>query len=330
MTTRSRILARSKDPTVAPSLRPVAFVARRPGPLEHRGRATSALVSLVIALQTGCRSTAGSPPLATCDESPGALYQRRIAPLLATDRPSTCNACHAGGIKLTDFARTTPCESMACLEQAGLVNLDSPESSVLLGWIRRADAATPAVSQALVDEEHDGFLEWIRHEAECRSCSNTECPDPAPAQCAVDWGEGGATGKDTPEIVSWDEMSDPGGCEQATIDALFRGTIYQHRDRCAPCHFVDDEGATASAPRFFSEKGGCQVGSLASETNILSRQLVDVEYSDASLLLLKPLAESDGGLPHGGDDKFTLEGDSGYFAFRYWVRRYAECARQKD
>jgi hypothetical protein len=261
-----------------------------------------------------------------CDESPGALYERRIAPLLSTDRPSTCNACHAGGLELKDFARATPCESMACLEQAGLVNLDDPKSSVLLSWIRRADDANANVSQKLVDEEHDGFLEWIEHEAECQSCEGTPCPDAPRATCTSGGGEGGAHGQGQ----SLGPTDDPGDCERETLEELFRGTIYENRGRCYPCHFQELDTADPAAPRFFTEVGGCEIASLATQNNVLSRRLIDIEYPDASLLLMKPLAEVDGGLPHGGGDKFTLVGDAGYSAFRYWIRRYAECESAKN
>jgi len=210
---------------------------------------------------------------------------------------------------------------MACLEQAGLVNLSDPESSVLLSWIRRADDANANVRQKLVDEEHDGFLEWIRHEAECRSCASTACPDAPRPNCDVTFGEGGAAGAET----SYTASGDPGDCGRETLEKLFRGTIYANRGRCYPCHFDELEDAAPLAPKFFMERGGCEVGALATETNIIARKLIDVEYPEASLFLLKPLAEVDGGIAHGGHDKFTSEGDAGYDAFLYWVRRYAAC-----
>jgi hypothetical protein len=286
---------------------------------------------LFIAALASCKGEKSVPLPTACDESPGELYERRIRPLLSSDRPSTCNGCHAGGLNLSDFAKGTPCEAMACLKEAGLVNLSDPESSVLLSWIRRAEGATVAVSQDLVDEEHAGFLEWIRHEAECESCSGDVCPQAPTASCGSPLvGHGGQPGaEEAPPIPSWSETTDPGGCDPATLDALFRGTIYDNRGRCYPCHFVEEPEAARNAPRFFTEVGGCQVGSLASQLNILSGGWVDFDQPEASLLLLKPLAEADGGLPHGGDDKFTLEGDSGFSAFQHWILRYSACERVK-
>jgi hypothetical protein len=44
------------------------------------------------------------------------------------------------------------------------------------------------------------------------------------------------------------------------------------------------------------------------------------------LILQKPLAEFQGGLEHGGHDKFVSGGsDSAYNAFLYFVTRYAAC-----
>lgn len=205
---------------------------------------------------------------------------------------------------------------MACLVADGLVNLDRPEASVLLSWIERAGGTGPLVTERMVLEEYTGFLEWIQHEAECRSCEKEKCGKASEPLC----------GRAEDNGNSFDQETDPLGCDRETLEALFRGTVYRDRDRCIPCHFMEEEAAVSRAPRFFTERGGCGVGSLASMNAILDRGLVDLKKPAESLLILKPLAESDGGAVHEGGDKFLKENDDHYDSFLYWVTRYADCA----
>ncbi|MDC0673735.1 hypothetical protein [Nannocystis radixulma] len=54
--------------------------------------------------------------------------------------------------------------------------------------------------------------------------------------------------------------------------------------------------------------------------NVLDGGLVDLTDPSASLLLLKPLAESAGGVMHGGGDKFHDLTD-----FKAWIEHEAAC-----
>jgi hypothetical protein len=55
---------------------------------------------------------------------------------------------------------------------------------------------------------------------------------------------------------------------------------------------------------------------------------LDVVEPNASLLLLKPLAEAEGGVMHGGHDKFADAEDPSYVDFLYWLEREAKCAQE--
>jgi hypothetical protein len=59
--------------------------------------------------------------------------------------------------------------------------------------------------------------------------------------------------------------------------------------------------------------------------NVVEAGLVNVEQPEQSLLLLEPLAEGGGGVPHGGHEKFSPGSDPGYDNFVYWLKRYAAC-----
>jgi len=273
-----------------------------------------------LALGLGVGASAGAcesyvqAEYSVCASSPGELYQQRILPLLSAEDPDSCGACHASGVKLSDFVRGTPCEAMACLEQQGLVKLDAPEESVLLSWIGRVPPDSPLVDQWVVEEEKAAFLEWIEHEAECQSCAGTVCPDPAPTGCAAD------------ERVenAYDAETDPGDCSDETLERLFRGTVFLWRARCGPCH-IDGAQSSANAARFFFQDGDCAVASLASLRRIEGMGLIDFDEPLQSLLLLKPLAIKDGGVPHGGHDKIVASNDRAFDSYTHFLNRYGAC-----
>lgn len=263
-----------------------------------------------------CESFVLAPP-GECSASPGALYEKRIAPLLVAERPDSCGACHASGVQLSDFVRGNACEAMACLQEQGLVRLDAPEESVLLSWIGRVPPDSPLIDAEIVEEERTAFLQWFQYEAVCQKCAETECPDPAPTGCAADKRVESA----------YDANTDPGDCSDETLERLFRGTVFLWRARCAPCH-IEGAKSSADAARFFFQDGDCGVASLASLLRIEALGLIDVEEPLQSLLFLKPLAELDGGVKHGGHDKIVADNDRAFDAYTHFLNRYGECKAQ--
>lgn len=238
------------------------------------------------------------------------LFDKRIAPLLATDRPKTCNTCHLSGVDLAMFVQGDACQTMACLDARGLVDLSDPASSVVLGWISRADPASPLIDQAVIDEEYSGFLAWIEATAECGLCYTGEAPCGEPVEVVCD--------ADDPEQ---DVHEDPGDCSPVTREALFRHDVYAWRDRCYPCHVDNKE---FEAPKWIAT-GPCELASLETMRNVFERGLINFDDPASSLLLLKPLAGSAGGVEHGGGDKFHDLTDPAYLDFRAWIEREVAC-----
>jgi hypothetical protein len=127
-------------------------------------------------------------------------------------------------------------------------------------------------------------------------------------------------------LASYSQNTDPGDCDRTTIERLFRGTAYAERGRCSPCHYREETKAAPDAPRWLTRTGDCQIAALATLRNIEGSGYIDVDEPEQSLILQKPLAEFQGGLEHGGHDKFVSGGsDSAYNAFLYFVTRYAAC-----
>jgi hypothetical protein len=254
-------------------------------------------------------TSTGAP--SDCAAESDALFNQRIAPLLATDRPKTCNTCHLSGVDLEMFVQDSACQTMACLDARGLVDLVDPPNSTVLQWISRADPDSPLIDQKVIDEEYQGFLAWIEATAACGLCYTGDAPCGAPTEVKCE--------ADDPADDAWE---DPGDCSDLTREALFRHKVYAWRDRCYPCHLDSSE---FDAPKWLAS-GACELASLTTMRDVLERKLVDLDDPSASLLLLKPLAESAGGVEHGGGDKFHDLDDAAYLDFRAWIEREAACA----
>lgn len=94
------------------------------------------------------------------------VYRQRIEPLIQDERPASCNRCHLKGIDLSAFVRADACQSMACLIEKDMVDLEHPRQSGILALIDRARGGpTPAIAEA----EYEGFLAWIEYSARCHA-----------------------------------------------------------------------------------------------------------------------------------------------------------------
>lgn len=252
-------------------------------------------------------------------ESGLSLYQKRIEPLLLDERPKSCNQCHLSGVDLALFLREDPCTSMACLKNQGLVNFEDPESSVVLAWIDRANPESDLITDQVIREERDGFLEWITFNATCgeRVCGSIQdaCApvDGSPSNCEVG--------------VDVRKLHDAPGedCSSRSLEQLFLQNVYAWRGRCFPCHFEGAASEKLGAPVWVDDAGNCETASLRTMHNVFRRHLVDMVTPLESKLLLKPLAVSKGGVEHGGGDKFHNRDDQAYQDFEAWILRAADC-----
>jgi len=280
------------------------------------GMLSAACVAAAVASASAC-GEADESSLPRCDESSTTLFEERVLPLLVDDQPKSCNQCHLSGIDLAAIVRDDPCEAMACLVADRLVDLSHPERSTILEWIRRADSQSELITEEVIELEYQSFLEWIELEARCRSCAGTPCGRREnPTYCQP---------VDTPKAAT-DTSSLAGDCSDKALEQLFLETVYASRGRCYPCHFTTNS-SIADAPKWIEQEGSCEAASLMTMRNVIQAGYVDLEEPARSLLLIKPLAERDGGVPHGGHDKFRIEGDPSYENFLAWVTEYAACER---
>jgi hypothetical protein len=288
-----------------------------------RGLASFLLVSIIA-----CAVDAGEAvPIeerACTDDEALAVFRERIEPLMSDDRVSTCNECHLSGIDLTLYAQADPCATMACMVEQGVVDLESPDDSLVLAWIERATPASELITEDVIKAEHDGMRDWIRYSARC---GQTVCP-PIDNPC----GSTAVEPCEVPPSAATEGrrmFADPGDCREVTLEAAFDALVYSWRGRCFPCHFDSHPDETPEAPKWVHD-GACGIGAVETMHNLLALGDIDVRHPEESMLLLKPLAESVGGVEHGGGDKFHDTQDPAYQDFVAWLQRWAACHRQPD
>lgn len=116
----------------------------------------SACEGQAVAPRESSTATTQGEGTSSSSSSTGAveLRQRAGRHLRQTDRaaagdqpPKTCNTCHLSGVDLQMFVRETPCQTMACLDARGLVDLADPTRSVVLQWIAHADPAARSLAR---------------------------------------------------------------------------------------------------------------------------------------------------------------------------------------
>jgi hypothetical protein len=253
------------------------------------------------------------------DAGRNTLYQKRIAPLLAEERPSSCSQCHLAGVDLGLWVKDTPCQTMACMQQSGIVDLETPENSLILQWIGRAAPESNLITEQVIAEEREGMLEWIRESSACGPCWDgavDPCTGkvPSPEDCGVS--------EDDPQSYGFE---DPGDCSDRTLEALFLNSFFPHRMRCFPCHF----DGQVNDPEFPAPKwigvGDCAVASLTTFRRVTERGYIDVNAPEQSLWLLKPLDPALGGVEHGGGPKIHAKDEPTYVEMLRFATRWANC-----
>jgi hypothetical protein len=66
----------------------------------------------------------GTTVVGTCyTEELDETYSQYVEPFVSGSVPSSCSQCHMTGIDLSLYAQDTPCETMACMVDLGVVDL---------------------------------------------------------------------------------------------------------------------------------------------------------------------------------------------------------------
>lgn len=251
-------------------------------------------------------------------ESAGEVYERYVEPVMSDAHPQSCNQCHLSGVDLTMYLQDTPCQTMACMVDIGLVDLADPEASRILEFIAMAEPESDLITEDVVQREYDGFLAWIEYSAQCHDDACGEIEDPCLS---------GTDDNTLPEGI----QTPLGGCDETAIVDLFYNKIYHWSGRCLTCHYKGGEAAEDydTAPRFWDVHRDSETDSIAAAGrtmyNLIGLGDVDTDNPLQSLLLTKPLREELGGVYHDGGPKIHDLEEQTYIDFALWLETYATC-----
>ncbi len=260
-----------------------------------------------------------------CADGPGEVFDRRIAPLLAQNRPSSCSKCHGAGVNLAAFVTGDACSSMACLVQMGMVNLERPRESALLEFIDRgySPGAETGVTDVMVANEWTGFLEWIEWSAACPE----QCESTGPAQCsapATPLIEDEEPEPEPVEVPALDLANYP--CTEEAQGLAFFEHVHPSTIRCAHCHAPDGALAGIGGARPWVDYRRSRAGSDQTMRNLYTLRAINYDTPMKSRVLMKPLSEGAGGIEHGGGGKFADRDDFMHVALLQWIRMQATCS----
>jgi hypothetical protein len=258
---------------------------------------------------------------AECLDRTSAIFDEKVAPLLASDQPKTCNQCHLSGIDMSLFVRDTMCETRACLYEYGLVDPDNVDDSLVLAWIARAHPDSELITEQVIQGELDGFKAFL---SQLTSCSNASCEGTKEATCstAAKGGSKCARADEPPDVTPTSEEL---GCSPVAIETAFRDNVYAWRGRCFPCHHSDQTLADKLAPRWLSVEGTCDAGAVQTLRTVIDAGYLNSDTPEDSLLLRKPLALAAGGVEHGGGEKFHDQTDFAYQSFLSFIQYWSSC-----
>ncbi|WP_425618645.1 hypothetical protein NA78x_002354 [Anatilimnocola sp. NA78] len=225
-----------------------------------------------------------------------AIFQKRIAPILQAQRPSSCSECHLSGVDLKDYIRPTQLETFAALRDGGLINVQEPAKSKLLQFIDRKPAKPSIVTEKVRAEESAAFRAWIFAAVKDATLIAAKPKD-------------GAIGpRLPPEVIRH--------ARQDRVLQSFVDNVWAEAGRCAACHSADRNQQQV-------KKHGEHISWIkladpqATLDHLLEHELIDLKQPEQSLLLLKPL----NAVEHGGGLKMT-KGDRTYTQFRRFIDDY--------
>lgn len=254
------------------------------------------LTLLVVSLSTAS--------LRAADETSAlALFDRRILPIMKSEKPSSCSECHLSGVNLRDYVRASQQETFASLVAEGLIDVKKPDDSKLLKFIARKPEKPNLVTDKVRQEEFAAFQAWVRAAVrDPKLLAARDAAAPIGPQLPV-------------EVVRH--------ARQDRVLASFIDNVWNEVGRCAGCHSPDRNKEQTS-------KHGAHISWIklsdprATLEHLLEHELIDVEHPEQSLLLRKPLMQ----VKHGGGQKMVV-GDRTHKQFRRFIDDYAATAHGK-
>lgn len=237
------------------------------------------------------------------DLSATQIFERRILPILRSQKASSCTECHFGGVEIRNYIREDQATTFAALRAQHLINLKSPEKSRLLTFIARRPDNEDKLIAKVRRSEYQTFRAWISAAARdpkllAAKSSNTKVGTELPM-----------------EVVRH--------MRRDRVLRSFVENIWSEMGRCVNCHSPNRN------KRLISEYGEQISWIVPGDPAATLQELVDggnidIEKPDESLVLFKPVGLED----HGGGPKFAA-GSRTDKNFRRFLTDYAAVVKGK-
>lgn len=304
------------------------------------------LAQLITATATLVVLVTGITPARSAEPSPLDLFNSRILPIFRSPKPASCIQCHLASVDLKNYILPSHEKTFASLRDQGLVDLDSPEKSKILGLIRMGekdlDNGARLIHAKMRQAEYQAFAAWLK--ACCNDPKLRSLPPLTAAQRARPARPN--------EVIRHARKS-------RVVDSFVRN-VWSQRMRCFPCHTPNDidannpkhQAAIKNMAKFRQQYPGLlekveifkktpeatldYLVSKSRQTPNRQRPLLDLKDPANSLLILKPLsklpkkradgtfhpASSGDPISHMGGLKMHKD-DQSYKAFVTWIADYS-------
>ncbi|GAB4148942.1 MAG: hypothetical protein Tsb009_22980 [Planctomycetaceae bacterium] len=231
------------------------------------------------------------------ETDPLKIFNRRILPIMQSNRSSSCTECHLSGVEIKDFILADQSKTFASLRQRGLIDVKNPDDSKILKFIARKPKKTNSLSEKIRLQELTAFRAWIR----------AAVKDPSLLKAAA--------GKDVvglklpPEVIRH--------ARKDRVMSSFVDNVWSQMGRCINCHSPDRNQRVA-------RKNGEQVSWIvprdpeATLKKLVDGGNIDLANPEKSSVLLKPCGLEE----HGGGPKFQVGGPT-YRNFLAFLKDYA-------
>ena len=116
-------------------------------------------------------------------------------------------------------------------------------------------------------------------------------------------------------------------CSDAGVLYRLRWDIWPLHGRCYHCHAdrYSERSTQDPPPSAWMSNDREDLGAEQTLARLLSSEYLNLDEPVQSLILLKPLSEDAGGLPHGGGTKMRSIEDSLYVQLLAWIEHLVEC-----
>ncbi len=237
------------------------------------------------------------------------VFKQRITPILQSPQPSSCTECHLSGVDLKQYIGDTQEETFAALRAAGLIDMQNPDQSKLLQFIKRTPDKPTPVGEKVRRMEYEAFRAWIR----------VAVKDP---QLAAAKTKSDRLGLQLPlEVIRH--------ARQDRVLRSFVENIWSEMGRCVNCHSPEMNRNKIGRNGHTREDVDAISWVVPRDPAATLQKLVDtgnidLDDPDASVVLTKPVGLED----HGGGPKFPLGGRTDK-NFRRFLNDYAAVVNGK-